>query len=56
MEESEIMTEFLKEVEFCKKNIVINDCRICHKVFRQITPLNICEDCKRDFEHSSDDE
>lgn len=44
--EYEILKAYEKEIVFCKENIVINDCIICEKLFRQITPIVICEECK----------
>ena len=47
MDTREIVKDFLKEVEICNKNIVINDCEICGKLFQQKTPIEICDECKK---------
>jgi len=46
MNDEEILREWTKEVIFCRDNVVINNCKICKKLFRQKSPDLFCEKCK----------
>ena len=45
MKNIEIISKFLREMEYIHSNIIINNCRICKKVYRQEFPSNICRSC-----------
>ncbi len=43
----EIVESFNKEIDYLRNNIVINECDICHKLYRQKWTSNICNDCEK---------
>ena len=47
METSEIVRDFLEEMKIYRNNVVINDCDICGRLFRQKDPIGICSECKK---------
>lgn len=47
MNDAQIARQWMKEVHFCRDNIVINNCIICKGLYRQYWPSDICSDCDR---------
>ena len=45
MENQEIVESFKKEMDTLQKNIVINNCDICKKLYRQKSTFNVCNKC-----------
>jgi len=47
MENKEIIESWEKEIRYLTSNIVLNNCKICKKVYRQIFTSNVCNNCEK---------